>query len=306
WDGDRGGPTDRRGPPPIVAAVVVAAVIATIVAYRRIGGPVSELLGGAQRIGAGDYDARVRPYGPRTVRTLGHAFNDMAQRLDRAEDTRRRFLADVSHELRTPLTVLQAEIEAQLDGVHPRDDDHLTTLLEQTGTLGRLVDDLRTLALGEAGRLDLHAEAVAPAAVAIDAVAAMRATADRREVALIVDAPDGGVEIDADPVRLGQVLTNLLGNAIRHTPPGGTVTVSVRTTTSAVHITVTDTGEGLGDDPDRHFDRFARAADSGGSGLGLAIARQLVERHDGRLTAANRPGGGAVFEVALPRPSSTS
>jgi two-component system, OmpR family, sensor histidine kinase BaeS len=299
-DGKEGAADDRGGPPPVVLAVVGSAVVATLIAYRRLARPVSELLGGADRIGGGDYEARVSPAGPRSVRTLGRAFNQMAERLDSAESERRRFLADVTHELRTPLAVLHAEVEAQLDGIHPRDDDHLELLRMQTGTLSRLVDDLRTLALTDAGQLTLHPEPVSALAIATDAVAAIDAAATSRGVA--VDVTGSDAELDADPVRLGQVATNLLTNAVRHTPPGGRVTVDVAAPPGAVTITVVDTGSGIAGDPEAVFDRFAGSADSGGSGLGLTIARELVELHGGTLVAANHPGGGAQFTVTLPRP----
>jgi signal transduction histidine kinase len=301
----RGGFRDRErgpGPPAIGIAVVVAALVATFVAYRRLARPVSELLDGAERIGGGDYDARVRPSGPQAVRTLGQAFNDMAGQLQASDEARRRFLADVTHELRTPLTVLSGEIEAQLDGIHPSDDAHLTRLLDQTRTLGRLVEDLRTLALGDAGRLTLYREAVSIGVIVDDAVAAIAATASQRGVTVTpVGTEQPRVELDADPVRLGQVVTNLLTNAVRHTPPGGAVTVTVAADAQAVIVTVADTGPGIVGDPERMFDRFTKSADSGGTGLGLTIARQLVERHGGTLTAANTPTGGARFTMTLPR-----
>jgi signal transduction histidine kinase len=297
--GDRfDGGGDR--PAPVVPAIIGAALIATFVAYRRLAGPVSELLDGAKRIGDGDYDARVRPSGPRAVRTLGHSFNDMAARLDASETSRRRFLADVSHELRTPLTVLRAEIEAQLDGIHPRDQPHLELLLDQTRTLDRLVEDLRTLALGDAGRLTLHRETVSLAVIVADAVAAVTPSAGRRGID-VATAVDGDVEIDVDPVRLGQVLGNLLSNAVRIVPPGGHVTVATTTSDTRTVIAVVDDGPGIEGDPERLFDRFTTAADSVGSGLGLTIARQLVEAHGGTLVAANEPTGGARFTVSLPR-----
>jgi two-component system sensor histidine kinase BaeS len=293
-----GGPGDDRGPP-IAVAVVGAAVVATVAAYRRLAGPASELLDGAERIGAGDYETRVRPSGPRAVRTLGTAFNEMAGRLDASATARRRFLADVAHELRTPLAVLQAEIEALLDGIHPRDDEHLSVLREQTRTLERLVEDLRTLALGDAGQLALHIEPVAVGAITADASAAIRSAAAGRDVEIVTQGDD--VELDADPVRLTQVLANLLTNAVRHTPPGGVVTVTTQTRPGEVSITVADTGAGISGDPQRIFDRFVKAADSGGSGLGLTIARQLVELHGGTIVAANHPSGGARLTVTLPR-----
>jgi two-component system sensor histidine kinase BaeS len=299
------GDRDRNSGPPIVLAVAAAALVATFVAYRRLARPVSELLDSAERVGGGDYDARVQPSGPRAVRTLGEAFNDMAAQLHASDEARRRFLADVTHELRTPLTVLSGEIEAQLDGIHPRDDVHLARLLDQTRTLDRLVEDLRTLALGDAGRLTLHKETVSVGVVVEDAVAAISGTAAQRDVAITTigtDRPAGDeIVLDADPVRLGQVVTNLLTNAVRHTPAGGVVTVAVTAGERSVTVTVIDTGPGIAGDPERVFDRFAKSADSGGSGLGLTIARQLVERHGGTITAANASAGGARFTVTLPR-----
>ena len=300
WRDRGGGPEGRGGPPAIFFAMVGAAVLATFIAYRRLARPASELLESAERIGTGDYTARVQPSGPRSMRTLGAAFNGMAERLDASESARRRFLADVTHELRTPLTVLQAEVEAQLDGIHPRDDTHLQLLRDQSRTLDRLVEDLRTLALGEAGQLTLHRESVPVGVIVEDAVAAISSVATARGVVLVVEGVRD-VEVDVDRVRIGQVLANLLSNALRHTPAGGTVSVRTSANERAVDVEVTDTGPGLGAQPDRVFARFERAADSGGSGLGLTIARQLVEAHGGSLTAANVPGGGARFTVRVPR-----
>lgn len=310
------GAEGRSGPPPGAALVVVAALAATVVAYRRVARPVSGLLDAAGRVGAGDYSARVRPDGPRSVRSLGQAFNDMAGRLDASEEARRRFLADVTHELRTPLAVLQGGVEAQLDGIHRRDDAHLTTLLEQTRTLARLVEDLRTLALGDAGQLTISTAPTDLGDVVAEAVAAMGAMGAERGVAIVTHraGPDATAPITvvADRGRLVQVLTNLLTNAVRHTPVGGTVTVTVTATSpptaaatspptaaSATLIHVDDTGAGIAGDPERVFDRFVRA-DTGGSGLGLTIARQLVEAHGGTISASNRAGAGARFTIALP------
>ncbi len=301
WN-DGEGVDDRRGSPAVVFAVVGTAIVATFVAYRRLARPVSELLEGAERVGAGEYSTRVHPAGPRSVRTLGAVFNEMAGRLDATEQSRRRFLADVTHELRTPLTVLQAEVEAQLDGIHPRDDAHLLLLRDQTRTLERLVEDLRTLALGEAGQLTLHRELVPIGIVVDDAVAAIGASATPRGVTVSALPVALEVEVDVDRVRIGQVLGNLLTNAVRHTPSGGTVVVDVAVGSGHVEVCVADSGPGLGDDAHAVFDRFHASADSGGTGLGLAIARQLVEAHGGRLDGANQPGGGAVFTICLPLP----
>jgi signal transduction histidine kinase len=281
--------------------VALIAGVATAIAYRRIGPPTGDLLAAARRVGRGERDVHVEPRGPRELRALIETFNGMATSLRDAEDQRRRFLADVTHELRTPIAVLQSSIEAQLDGIHPRDDAHLRSLLEETEVLGRLVEDLATLALADAGRLTLHTEPVHPAALAADATEAVAPLAEHKRVALTVDADDALPTLEADPTRLRQVLVNLLTNAIRHSPTGGVVSVVVRSDASAVSFTVHDTGRGIpADQLDAVFDRYTKAADSGGSGLGLAIARDLVRAHGGTIVAANRPDGGAAITFTVP------
>jgi signal transduction histidine kinase len=273
-------------------------VAATALAYRRISGPVGDLLGAAERVAVGDYEVRLTPDGPRELQLLTTTFNDMAARLADAEAQRRRFLADITHELRTPLAVLQSGIEAQIDGIHARDEEHLASLLEEAERLGRLIDDLHTLALADAGRIVLHRERVAPAALVEDAVAAHVPLADRKGVRLVTDVPgpDTGVTVDVDPIRIHQVLDNLLSNALRHTPAGGEVRVTLAgPTADAVEIAVVDTGSGLPPDAvDEVFERFTRAADSRGSGLGLSIARDLVVAHGGTIRAWNVTGDDGV------------
>ena len=308
WRGDGPGPGGPdRGPPAAFPFVVVVAgavaVGATARAYRRVAVPAGELLEAAGEVGAGRYDRRLEPRGPKDLRALMHTFNEMTGQLDAAEQRRRQFVADVTHELRTPLSVLQSGIEAQLDGIHPRDDAHLASLLEETRLLTRVVDDLHTLALAGAGRLTLHRETVDPASLVDDAVVAAAAAATRRGVHLTGDVAAGTPALDADPVRLRQVLGNLLANAVRHTPAGGRVTVAAGPSEGgeAVRFTVTDTGPGL--PPDQLpglFDRFTKSADSGGSGLGLAIARDLVTAHGGDIEAGNREGGGAAVSFRIP------
>jgi two-component system sensor histidine kinase BaeS len=228
-------------------------------------------------------------------------FNEMTRRLEAADAARRQFLADVTHELRTPLAVLQSGIEAQLDGIHPRDDSHLTSLLDETHLLTRVVEDLHTLALAGAGRLTLHREPLDAATVLADAVAAHAATAAARGVTLTVEPAAAGA-VDADPVRLQQVLGNLVSNAVRHTPAGGKVTLEVcREGQGWVRFMVADTGSGFpAEQLPGIFDRFTKSEASGGSGLGLAIARDLVLAHGGTIDAGNRPGGGAAVIFRLP------
>jgi signal transduction histidine kinase len=314
--GGRGAaPPGRRdagpwGPFGFVAFVGIVGGAATALAYRRISRPVGDLLGAAERLAGGDYAVRVEPDGPRELRSLTSTFNQMAGRLAAADEQRRRFLADVTHELRTPLAVLQSGIEAQLDGVHPRDDRHLASLLEETQLLGRLIDDLHTLALADAGRLALHYERAHPAAVVEEAVGSHLALAERRRVAITPSVAPGLPEFDVDPTRIRQVLANLLSNAVRHTPAGGEVRVRVevqpaevegQAEAAGVRFTVTDSGPGIPTDQLPHvFERFTRSADSRGSGLGLSIARDLVEAHGGTLRAWNQPDGGAAMSFTVP------
>jgi two-component system OmpR family sensor kinase/two-component system sensor histidine kinase BaeS len=310
-DGPGGGDRQWDGPPPILpvgAGILLVGGVATALAYRRISRPVGDLLGAAEQVATGDYDVRLVPAGPPELRVLTSTFNDMAARLSDADEQRRRFLADVTHELRTPLAVLQSGIEAQLDGIHPRDDGHLASLLEETERLGRLVGDLHTLALADAGRIVLHRERVDPATLVEDAVAGHAAIAERTGVALATAIDPGlrGTTVDVDPTRIRQVLDNLLSNALRHTPAGGRVRVTAEPDGPdgpGVRVTVTDAGPGFAPGAvGQVFDRFTRSADSTGSGLGLSIARDLVEAHGGTIEARNEPepATGATVSFTLP------
>jgi two-component system sensor histidine kinase BaeS len=193
-------------------------------------------------------------------------------------------------------------IEAMLDGVHPMDDDHLAPLLAETAVMDRLLDDLRTLSLAEAGALPLHREPVDLRSLADEVVAAHRPRATAGVVTLGVTG-SGPVITSVDPVRVREILGNLVGNALRHTPSGGTVTIEVGTDGGEALLVVRDTGEGIAAaDLPRVFDRFHRRADSGGSGLGLAIVRDLAAAHGGSVTVESDgvPGRGATFRVRLP------
>jgi signal transduction histidine kinase len=225
----------------------------------------------------------------------------MAARLEANEAQRRGLLADVAHELRTPLSVIRGNVEGMLDGLYPADEAHLAPVLEETAVMARLLDDLQTLSTAEAGVLRLHRERVDPSSLVQDAVAAVRARADAAGVTLAWRATPGVPELDVDPVRIGEVLANLLSNAVRHTPGGGSITVAVESAATGVAFTVSDTGKGI-DPADLPFvfDRFVKSADSGGAGLGLAIARSLVEAHGGSITAESEPGRGTTMRFVLP------
>jgi two-component system sensor histidine kinase BaeS len=303
WQGD--GPRGVRLTVSVATVVVDAAIV---VAYRRISRPVGDLLSAAEAVGAGDYGVDVEVRGPPELRLLTVTFNEMAARLAVNEEQRRRFLADITHELRNPLAVQQSEIEAQMDGVHPRDDRHLSSLLDETRRLGHLVDDLHTLALAETGRLVLQHEAVRFGDLVDEVLARHEAQARRQGVARRASIAPGVSKAWVDPARIRQVLDNLLANAIRHTPARGDVLVEVSTISSGssdrpmVRCRVTDTGAGFREDElGQVFDRFKRAGDSRGSGLGLSIARDLVRAHGGTIEAGNDPTtGGASVAFTLP------
>jgi two-component system sensor histidine kinase BaeS len=225
----------------------------------------------------------------------------MVERLENDERQRRSLLADVSHELRTPLAVVRGNIEAILDGVHPADEVHLGAVLEETKVIERLLEDLRTVALSEGGTLALHREPVDVAVVAADVVTSFRVAATAAGVAIVLGAPDDLPLLDADPVRLREILANLVDNALRHTPGGGQVGIDLRAADGEVRIAIADTGAGIAAELLPHvFDRFAKGPDSRGSGLGLAIAKGLVEAHGGTIAVTSALGRGTTMTVSLP------
>jgi two-component system, OmpR family, sensor histidine kinase BaeS len=302
----------HRGFGPALAILAIGALIALVAArraVRRVGRPVGDVMEAADRVAGGDYGARVEERGSLEMRRLARSFNAMAERLRANEDQRRNFIADVAHELRTPLSVIQGNAEGMLDGLYPADQEHLEPVLDETKVMARLLDDLQTLSTAEAGALRLHREPVAPAQLVEEAVAAWRSGVEAAGVALAQRVTAGLQVLDVDAVRIGQVLGNLVSNAVRHTPAGGSVVVSAEPARGgkAVSFAVTDTGPGI--DPavlPYAFDRFVRSRDSRGSGLGLAIAKSLVEAHGGEIAADSPPGGGTRmrFELPVGRPAS--
>jgi signal transduction histidine kinase len=222
-----------------------------------------------------------------------------AQRRDH-DRVRRDMMADIAHELRTPLTVMQGTLEGMLDGVYPRDEPRVQQLLDETKVLGRLVEDLRTLTLSESGALTLQMERVDLASLARDVAWGFGSDAAARQIAIDV-AAESPPAVDADPVRLRQVIANLVANAIRATPPGGRVTIHVEPAGPNASLSVSDTGRGMTPDELGHiFDRFYKGADSRGSGLGLTIARNIVRLHRGEMQASSERGIGTTVGFTLP------
>jgi two-component system sensor histidine kinase BaeS len=288
----------------LVVLLLVAGFARAGRTFRRSGMALDDLVDQAARLESGDYAARVRASGrePRPVADLVRGFNTMAARLEANEHQRRTLIADVTHELRTPLTVIAGNVEAILDGIHPADDVHLGAILEETRVLSRLVEDLRTLALSEAGSLSLHREPTDLEILSNDVATSFAAPAEERGVTIDATVADDVPLLDVDPVRIREVLGNLVANALRHTPSGGSITIRAsRVAGSAVEIVVRDTGSGIEPALLPHvFERFARGAGSTGTGLGLSIARGLVELHGGSIAASSPPGRGTAITIRLP------
>ena len=283
----------------IALAIVLFAVVSFAIGggVRRMTRPLSSLIEAAHKIESGDYSAQVPEWGSPDIRSVARAFNAMTARLKAIDEQRRNFMADVTHELRTPLSVIRGQAEAIADGVYPADASHLAPILDATQTLDRLVDDLRTLVETDSGNLVLHKEPTDIGGLVHDTVESFRAQPESKGLSLTLEYPDKLPTIEVDPARIRQVISNLLSNAIRHTPSGGSVKVTVGSASDQVTITVSDTGAGIPPDLLPHvFERFAKGPNSTGSGLGLAIAHEIVSAHGGQLllTPSNPTGVSAT------------
>jgi signal transduction histidine kinase len=301
------GATIPAWPLGVVALVVILfGLLLAGRALRRAATPFGDVIEAAGRVAEGDYSARVAEGGPREVRAMARAFNSMTERLQVIDEQRRDLLADVTHELRTPLTVIQGNLEGLLDGVYPRDDAHLESILEETHVLSRLIDDLRTLALAESGALKLQKEPTDLGALVGESMASFQAQADTAGVELHADIGPELPMLELDPARIRQVLENLLTNALRYTPRGGTIRVRCHAEdpgNAHVAVSVSDTGAGIPPEALAHiFDRFYKSSDSRGTGLGLAIAKNLVAAHGGEISAQSELGKGTTIRFILPQP----
>jgi two-component system sensor histidine kinase BaeS len=296
-----GGLVARLGGWPVAALAVVFAVLLVAAgtnALRRMTRPMNSLIDAAGRIEAGDYSVQVSESGPRDLRSVARAFNQMSARLKASDEQRRGFLAELAHEFRTPLTVIRGQAEAIADGVYPGDAAHVSPILDATETLDRLVEDLRTLVLTDAGSLVLHKEPTDLGALAADTVESFQTQAEAARLTLSAEVEDNLPPIQLDPARIRSVLGNLLSNSIRHTPAGGTVKVAVGESGDGLVLTVTDTGGGIAPELLPHvFERFVKGADSPGSGLGLAIAHDIVAAHGGTLEIQSELGAGTTIRA---------
>jgi len=291
----------------LLAALAAALAVSAYVA-RRVAQPVTQLAAAAVAVADGHYATRVvTPALGREFDTVATAFNTMAARLADVEATRRRLLTDLGHELRTPLATIEAYVDAAEDGVTVAGEDTWTVLRTETARLRRLAEDVAAVSRAEEHQLDLHRRRMRVTDLVDAAVAAARPRYGGKGVTLDARVAARLPDVDADAERMGQVLGNLLDNALRHTPPGGTVTVTAGPDPAGVRISVADTGAGIRAEHLPHlFERFYRADRArdrhhGGSGIGLAIARAIVTDHGGHLTAgSDGPGAGATFAITLP------
>lgn len=283
------------------AVALLAAVVLALLLVAQLSRPLGRLILATGRIASGDLAHRVAVRTRDEIGRLAQAFNAMAEALESSEKARKTLLADVAHELRTPLAVVRGNLEGMLDGVFPLTPEGLVPVYDQTLHLADLVEDLRTLTLAESGHLPLSPEPTDLGELAQSVVEGLRPTAAEDGVTIEVRA-EPGLQARVDPRRIRQVLGNLLDNALRYSPPGGTITVTASRVGSEAHVSVRDQGPGVSpEDLPYVFERFYQGDKSRsgeGTGLGLAIARELVQAHGGRIWVENDRG--AVFTFSLP------
>ncbi len=287
----------------------ISLVLALVLAYRLLK-PVQELTQAAEQLAQGDLSQRVDVRGNDELATLGKTFNQMASSLQSSEANRRAMTADIAHELRNPLAIQRANLEALQDGIYPPTPENLELVLEQNHLLTRLVDDLRTLALADAGQLELDRTPTDMKSLVERLLSRYVPQARERNIQIDLTSEEpyeSYVQVVVDPIRIEQIIVNLFSNAIRHTHEGGFIHSHLSATLQAVQLVVHDSGPGFPEEALPHlFERFyrvdkSRSRSEGGTGLGLAIARQLAEAHGGSLIAANHPSGGAVFTLTIPK-----
>jgi len=288
----------------IFFALLVAAFAFATRNLRRMSRPLDELVEASNKVADGDYSVRLDVRGTPEIRSLLHGFNSMAERLQSNDQHRRNMLADVSHELRTPITVIQGNVEGILDGMYPADETRLKSILEETQILSRLVDDLRTMALAESGSLQLRREPTDLAPLIQEVITGFESQAQEKDITMTASLADVE-DMNVDPLRLREVLGNILSNALRYTPRGGQVQVGLMETTigeeRAVTIFIQDSGAGIeAADLPHVFDRFYKSSDSGGMGLGLSIARYIIEAHGGKIWAESEMGKGTKISFRIP------
>lgn len=292
----------------IILASAGAAILALLlgaVLARTLTRPIREITAATKQIAGGDLGVQVPVHTQDELGELATSFNSMSADLEQASRLRRQMTADIAHDLRTPLSVILGYTEALSDGKLQATPEMAATLHQEAQHLNRLIDDLRTLSLADAGELPLHCTPLSPTTLLERTASAYRMQAENQNVAIQIDTEPGVHQIRVDSQRMAQVLGNLVSNALRHTPGGGTVTLSAQNAGNGVVLRVQDTGEGIAPEDLPHiFARFYRAdrarTNNGESGLGLSIAKSIVEAHGGSIRASSDPGEGTTFTIELP------
>ncbi|MFC1987302.1 sensor histidine kinase [Chloroflexota bacterium] len=288
----------------LIAAAV--ALVIGLVLTRQITRPVRALISGARHLTKGELGYRVKVKSRDEIGELAESFNIMASSLEKGEQSRRQLTADIAHELRTPLTVIEGTVDGIIDGVFQSDAEHLRSIKEETALLTHLISDLRDISLAESGQLKLNLVLTDMVELVRRMISHYEINALGKNVRIKLEEVPQIPELKVDPVRMEQVISNLLTNAIRHTPSGGSINVTVKNGEGGLEISVSDTGEGIATEDLPHvFERFYRSGSSrarkeGGTGLGLAIVKQMVEAHGGKVWVESKMGTGSIFSILLP------
>ena len=311
-DDDHSSPTNA--PPKeiqgrLIEFMLLSLVVGTaggVVIARVVSNPISNLSQAAQYIGKGELDVRVPEKGSQEIVELAQAFNKMAENLQRSQTARRNLVADVSHELRTPLTVLEGNLRAVLDHVYTLDETEVANLYGQTRHLIRLVNDLREISLAESGQMILEKTPTDFNVLITETMQALEPLSAEKKIQMEYESTHP-LEGSVDSIRIRQVLFNLIGNAIRHTPQDGRIVIQAKKNASAIYVRIQDSGDGLTQEELASvFDRFYRAdrsrsRETGGTGLGLSIAKAIIEAHGGSIHAeSNGKGQGSTFSFSIP------
>jgi signal transduction histidine kinase len=296
----------------LLYGALIGAVIALLLGIflsRTLTRPIRELTRATHAVSEGDLSQQVPVRSKDELGELAQAFNKMSSELSRSVNTRKQMTADIAHELRTPLSLILGHAEAVHDGVLPPSRENFEIIREEAERLEHLVNDLRILSLADAGELSINPQRIEPDRLLQEVAAIYQYQTQRKNITLDLEIAASLSDIEVDPGRITQVLTNILDNALRHTPQGGRIVLSARDVNDQVELAIQDSGPGLkAEDINRIFDRFyrtdsSRQREDGGSGLGLAIARSIVQAHGGQLSAESEAGKGLKVIVRLPKKS---
>ena len=269
---------------------------------RRSWRPVGSLIDTAGRLADGDYGARVDVRAAPSMRAVGTSLNALGERLEMADDRRRQLMSDLGHELRTPLAIIRGEVESVIDGVRDGGPEQMASLLDEIEVMERLLEDLRVLSMSEGGKLELQLEKGDLLTLVAEVADSYRPMANASGVRIRVDAPADPQEVELDPVRIRQSLTNLVVNALRAMPDGGELRLALREDANRTVVDVIDTGIGIEMDIlPQVFERFSKSSDSDGSGLGLSIARSFVRAHGGDIEISQTGPAGTTMSMWIPR-----